>query len=111
MGRASYVDKANVKKGHRHYRKLRYLFDHKQCAIFPRQLFGSPLYPIDLSANDEDALVVSPVRVMDANHESEAAAPPSEEVNPLAIIEYDRGNAGAAGDVNGDMGGHISDVD
>ncbi|KAL3831068.1 hypothetical protein ACJIZ3_019870 [Penstemon smallii] len=57
------------------------------------------------------ALVVSPVHVIDANHESEAAAPPFEEVNPLAIIVYDGGNAGAAGDVNGDMGRHISDVD
>ncbi|KAL3820387.1 hypothetical protein ACJIZ3_006292 [Penstemon smallii] len=55
-----------------------------------------------------NALLVSPIRIIDGNHESEAAAPPSEEVNPLAIIVYDGGNAG---DVNGDMGGHISDVD
>ncbi|KAL3820385.1 hypothetical protein ACJIZ3_006290 [Penstemon smallii] len=78
-----------------------------ECAHFPRSLIGSSIQPIDLSANDEDALIVSPISIHGDISNSEADAPPFEEVNPLAIVLYEGPSDGADDNVNG--GGLIAE--
>ncbi|KAL3813673.1 hypothetical protein ACJIZ3_014941 [Penstemon smallii] len=79
-------------------------FGLKECAHFPHSLLGSAVQPIDLSADDDDALVVSPIAIHADFDNSEAAAPPDEEVNPLAMVLYQ--GDGAVDNVNG---GGLSD--
>ncbi|KAL3834065.1 hypothetical protein ACJIZ3_008801 [Penstemon smallii] len=79
-----------------------------ECAYFPRSLLGSSIQPIDVSADDDDALVVAPISMMEGELSPEAAAPKSDEINPLAIVLYEGPDSGAGDHVNG---GGLSDVD
>ncbi|KAL3828887.1 hypothetical protein ACJIZ3_017689 [Penstemon smallii] len=77
-----------------------------ECAHFPRSLLGSSYQPIDLS-DDEDALILTPISMYGDDADSEAAAPPIEEVNPLAIVPYEGPSHGADDNVNG--GGDLTE--